>query len=75
LWWPGDEISLRFTESIECSRPFRFNTSLKLGGTTVPVENTLDLLCEGNKIEVAFGRTLILDPDQFIGKQVAVSVG
>lgn len=74
MWWPGDEISLRFIEALECSRPHRFEVAIKLGENSVKVENAVDVLCEGNKIEFAFSRTLIQSPDELIGQQVTISV-
>lgn len=71
LWWPGDEISVRFTETLRCSRPFAFTTTLLVNGTAV--DNSVDVLCDGNKVEAALARA-ILDDTTLLGGDVTLRV-
>jgi hypothetical protein len=72
LWWPGDEISMTFTEDVQCDRPFRFATTIEVDGVRANVSNPVDVICEKTKVRFAFSRTLVQMSDAFVGKQVTV---
>ena len=56
IFFLGDELSLRFTEELTCTRPFLFNVSLNRddGGAALTVGRDLDVICRAELIEVAF---------------------
>ncbi len=74
VWWPGDEISIAFTEDVACERPFAFKTSLAIGSFERPVENAVDVVCDKNKIQLALSRTVIEAPDDLLGRRVTLRV-
>jgi len=75
LWWPGDEISFRFNEELNCDRPLRFKTSVLVDGVaTAVVARPVDVICKEEKIEYAFSRALITSDTPLIGKSVTVRV-
>ncbi len=51
---PGDEISVTFTENIDCHEPFTFSVTMTVETNPVQVlqGSDLPLYCDGNKIVV-----------------------
>jgi hypothetical protein len=74
LWWPGDEISMTFTEDVQCDRPFRFGSSIEVGGVRINITNPVDVICESTKVRFAFSRTLIQMSEALVGKDVTMRI-
>ena len=65
----GEEVTVVFTENIDCGRPFTFEIEVDVIGSTYKFDNdNLHLVCEGRKISFQIDTTTILDLDDVVGK-------
>jgi hypothetical protein len=73
IYFPGDSIAFRFVEPLECARPFSFALqALVEGGATPAISNDVDVICQNDRVEIAFGRTLVASASAVIGKVVTL---
>ena len=84
-WWPGDAISVRFMESLDCRTPHSFGMGISMlvcgnensfcdrGKADLEITpDDLFLLCTDDTIEVAFKPSPYYAFDDLIGKRVTV---
>ena len=71
----GEEVTVVFTENIDCGRPFQFEITVDVIGTNYEFTNRdLLLVCEGRKISFQIDPTKVLKLDDIVGKSFKVEL-
>ena len=68
-YWPGDEITITFDETLDCSRPYQFTASLQLKSTEVVPSL---VVCNGRTVRLEFGPDTNFD--ELVGQNVEAVV-
>lgn len=72
----GEEVTVVFTESIDCGRPFTFEIEVDVIGSNYKFNNdNLHLVCEGRKISFQIDLTKVEEIDDIVGKNFKVVLG
>ena len=75
ILWPGEEISIYFTEAIECEHPYRFDLEVTVDGVDRVFDNdNLLVMCKQNQISFTFdmGNVIL---DHLMGKNIHIKLG
>eukprot|EP01124_Arcella_intermedia_P015690 TRINITY_DN22264_c0_g1_i1.p1 TRINITY_DN22264_c0_g1~~TRINITY_DN22264_c0_g1_i1.p1 ORF type:complete len:2435 (+),score=486.95 TRINITY_DN22264_c0_g1_i1:82-7386(+) len=76
IFTPGDEISLTFTEPIDCTLPYPFSTYALIDTSRIDISsNTLSMICKEGKIVFAFSFSGSLSYSSIAGKTVQFLAG
>lgn len=72
----GEEVSIIFTEPIDCGRPFTFEIEVLVNETNYRfVNDQLLIICEGRKIGFQIDPGMVLQPELLLGKSFEVTIG
>jgi hypothetical protein len=72
----GEEVSVVFTEPLDCGRPLSFDLVVDVLDTNYVFDkDNLHVICEGRKIGFQIDQGQLLEPDLIMGKTFTVTIG
>lgn len=70
-----DEFSFRFTEAIDCARPYSFRFDVTFAGLSLAYEtNELRVICDSSEGKISFMLPSSAEVDQLLGRSISIGL-